>query len=121
MNKDTTKTVEIINNTPYIECNIHVNANVLTLDDTLNLSEKETYIILEEYARQYLEKNISNYLYKTSKEFKSDIAGFGNIIISKYPTWKDWINSDWLNNYENSFFKVNVDINVTNGYLFTKL
>lgn len=120
MSKDTTKSVELINNTPYIECDVHLTANVLTLDDTIDLSKKEAYLMLAEYANLYLEECISEYLYKTAKEFKSDITGFGNYAIVKYSTWEDWIDSDWLNNYQNSFFNVNVDVTIASGYLFTK-
>ena len=60
-------------------------------------------------------------LYKTAKDFKSDIAGFGRYALPKYSTWNDWTSSDWLNNYQNAFFKVNVETEIQGGYLFTKI
>ena len=69
----------------------------------------------------YLSSNISSYLYKTSKTYKSDIANFGKYALPKYLTWEEWEQSDWLSNYSNSFFTVNVHTNVLSSYLFTKM
>ena len=118
--KDTKNTVKIINDYPYITCNVSVNGYVLTLEDTLNLSDNETLNTLNLAVSSYLEYCISSYLYKTSKDFCSDIDDFGINILSNYLTIKDWENADWLNNYENSFFKVNVNSNIVSGYLFNE-
>lgn len=42
---------------------------------------------------------------------------FGKHVISNFLTLDEWNNYDWLNNYQNSFFNVNVEVNVTSGYL----
>lgn len=118
--KDTKISINFLNNTPYIECTYNVVGSVLTLDNTLDLTNDEVIKNLEEYASSYLQKNISEYLYKTSKEFKSDIANFGSYVIGNYLTWDEWISADWLNNYQNSFFNIDVNVNVRSSYLFTK-
>ena len=120
LGKNTKKYVYFVNGTPYIKCDFYVVGNVLTLDNTLDLTNNEVIKTLEEYASSYLQQNISEYLYKTSKEFKSDIANFGSIVLPRYLTWDKWIASDWLNNYQNAFFDVNVKVNIRSGYLFTK-
>ncbi len=120
LGKNTKKYVYFVNGTPYIKCDFYVVGNVLTLDNTLDLTNNEVIKTLEEYASSYLQQNISEYLYKTSKEFKSDIANFGSIVLPRYLTWEKWIASDWLNNYQNAFFDVNVKVNIRSGYLFTK-
>lgn len=56
-----------------------------------------------------------------SKEYKTDIDNFGKYVIKNYPTWNDWIESDWLSNYQNAFFTVHVETNVANGQLYTKI
>ena len=113
--------VKLINNTPFIECNIDLKANILSLQEDVNYSDLDTLSRIEDYANSYLEYNILSYLYKTSKEFGSDIDNFGEFVIGNYLTWDDWIESDWLENYKNSFFKVKVNTNIENGGLFTKL
>ncbi len=112
--KDSEISVELVNGTPYIECNIYVTGNITSLDENLDYSEEENIKIIEEYTNSYLEQNISSYLYKTAKEYKSDIANFGRYVISNYLTWDDWTESDWLYNYQNSFFSINVSSNIRN-------
>ena len=113
--------VELINGTPYIECNISLDANILSLDENLDYSDKNTLNTIEEYANSHLEKSMLAYLYKTSKEFKSDIDNFGTHVTKNYLTWDEWIESDWLYNYQNSFFKVNVDTKIQSGELYSKI
>lgn len=113
--------VKLVNGTPYIECDISLTANILSLDEDLNYSDKNTLNIIEQYTNSYLEKCLSSYLYKTSKEYKSDIANFGKHVLNNYLTWNDWIESDWLYNYENAFFTVNVDTTIESGQLYTKM
>lgn len=121
LSKNTKNNVKIINGYPYITSQIYITGNILTLDDTIDLSNDETLEKLGNYINTYLEENISSYLYKTSKEFKSDIDNFGKYVVHNYLTWNDWINSDWLNNYQNTFFDVNVNSTVQSGYLFSTI
>ena len=113
--------VELINGTPYIDCNVSLDANILSLDENLDYSDEKTLNTIKEYASSYLEQSISSYLYKTSKEFHSDIGNFGCYISKNYLTWDEWIESDWLYNYQNSYFTVNVDIGIQGGELYSKI
>lgn len=121
LSKPTKNTIKLVNGFPYITCKIYISSNIYTLDSSLDLSDKETLIEIETALNSYLEKSIAEYLYKTSKELKSDIAGFGENLLSSYATWEEWVESDWLNNYSNSFFDITVSSNIKNGYLFTKI
>ena len=112
--------VKLINGTPYIECNIFLSADILSLDANTNYSTKESLNNISNSANSYLEKTITEYLYKMAKEYHADIDNFGKYVIKNYLTWNDWIKSDWLSNYKNSFFSVTVDVNVVNGQLYTK-
>ena len=120
-NSKTKHSVELINGSPFITCDIDLAANVTSMDYNIDLTQDKNLIIIENYLKSYITNTITQYLYKTSKELKSDIAGFGKYVIPNYLTWKNWINSDWLNNYQNSFFKVNAKVNVESGYLFTSI
>lgn len=121
LSKSTKNSLKFINGTPYITCKVFVSANSLSIEKGLDLGNNETLEILNQYLSSYLRNNISAYLYKTSKDFNSDIAEFGKYALKNYPTWDDWVTSDWLNNYENAFFNVDVESNVQSGYLFTEL
>lgn len=120
LEKKTNREVKIINGYPYITCNISIAGYVLSMSDTLDLSSDETLSIINESVSSYLEYYIESYLYKTSKDFGSDIDNFGSHALTKYLTLKEWNASDWLDNYKNTFFDVNVDSNIISGYLFNK-
>ena len=62
----------------------------------------------------------SNYLYKTAKDFKSDISGFGKSVLSKFATSQELERYNWAENFQHSFFTVNCDINVKSGFLLTE-
>ena len=113
--------VDLINGTPYINCNITLSADLLSLDKNTNYSTTEAVDMISSYASSYLEQSINEYLYKVSKEYHSDIDNFGKYVIKNYSTWDDWLESDWLSNFENAFFYVNVNVNVVNGQLYTKI
>ena len=92
---------------------------MLSLTNSLDLTDKETLDMLNSSINTYLEKNISSYLYKTSKEFKSDIDLFGRYAVKYFGTWDKWLEYNWLDNYQNSFFDVNVDLDVVSSYLIS--
>ena len=121
LNKKPKISVKLISNTPYIECNIDLKATIISLQNGVDYSSSETLGIIENNTNSYLENNILTYLYKTSKEFHSDIDNFGKYVIGNYLTWDEWIESDWLENYQNSFFKVKVSTNIENGGLYVKI
>lgn len=120
LNKDTKNIVSFINNFPFIECDVYIIGNVLSMDPSIELNNSEYIETMNSYIATYLEKILNSFLYKTAKDFKSDIVGFGKYVLPQYLTWEDWIDSDWLNNYENSFFKINVNSEIQGGYLFTE-
>lgn len=121
LNKNTNNTVTLVNGFPYIECNVYITGNVLSIDPSIDLNDTSHVETINSYVSKYLEDIISSYLYKTAKILKADISNFGKYVLPNYSTWDKWIESDWLNNYQNSFFKVNVVSNVQGGYLFTDI
>lgn len=109
--------VEIKNGTPFITCKISLSARVLSSTKTSNYLSKENSLALEYATNSYLNANITDFLYKTSKELKSDFIGFGRNAVRSFKTMDDWKNYDWLNKYQNSEFNVNVNTTVKSSYL----
>ncbi len=72
---------------------------------------------LEQAVTKYIENKVYLYLYKVSKDFNSDIDGFGKYAVRHFATWDSWENYDWLNNFNNSFFNIEVKTNVKSGYI----
>ena len=117
LKKPTKIDVQILNGSPYVKCNIYINARILTMTKDSDYLNSKNLSEIEEYANSYIESQVYNYFYKTSKEYKSDILGLGKYVVDDFLTWDEWINYDWLNQYENAFFDVNVQTDVKSGYL----
>ncbi len=114
-------TVKMVNLTPYIDIDLSFNAYIASADNASEHSSPESLELIGKYASKYLKEQISAFSYKTSKDFKCDIVGFGKYAIINYLTSEDWKNSDWLSNYQNSVFNINVSVNVNSGELFSKM
>jgi len=119
-NKKTKNSIRFLNGLPYITSKIYVSANILSSDDNIDYQNKDNLKLIEDNLKTYLTSKIYEYLYKTAKVYKSDINGFGKLAKRHYLTLKDWQNSDWLSNYQNAFFNVDVSVNVQSSYLFNK-
>ena len=115
--KKTKNKVHFVNGSPYLESNIKLKAKILSLNKHTNEFKEDDLKLIENYASSYIQDKIEKYLYKTSKDYKSDIALFGRYAVSHFTTWDKWTKYNWLDNYENAFFDVNVNVNVISSYL----
>lgn len=112
--------VEFLDSKPVINVELFLDAHGLTLNDSIDYTSMSDVEELEKSANQYLERKISDFLYKTSKEYNSDIVGFGKYVLSKYITWDEWEKSNWSENYKNASFNVDVNLIVISGAEFDK-
>ena len=109
------KDINIVNSTPYISISPNFEANILTSNKhTPDLTQSQIETI-EEYAMSFLNSKISEYLYKTSKQFKSDIDEFGQYASKYFLYTKDWENFDWNSAYENAFFNIDSKIRIVSS------
>lgn len=114
-------TVSLINASAYIKTDVKLSIRIVSIDTGRDYLRSENIKKLENTVNLYFKHLISDYLYKTAKEFNSDIDGFGNQAVKYFLTKQDWDNYNWLDNYENSFFEVNVDSKVKSGYSFISI
>lgn len=112
--------VSLINSSPLINVETSLVAYGLSLDENTSYSSEEALSLIQKYAEKYISDKISTYLYKTAKEYNSDICGFGKYAVTNYVTLNEWYDSNWLEKYKNSFFNVNVNVIVKSGNTFTK-
>lgn len=110
--------VKFVNGFPYVDINVKLNVRVLTIDQDCDYSDKKVVQDLENEVNEYFEKIILDYLYKTSKEFNSDIDGFGKYAVKYFSTTEEWNNYKWLDNYKNCFFNIEVNSKIKSGYSF---
>ncbi len=109
--------LDLVNGSPYIRVKCSFDARILSIDSNSNYLDEKDLKKLSDYANSYLEESISNYLYKISKEYNADIDSFGKYAVSKFLYWQDWENYNWLDNFRNSFFSVDVNCNVKSGLI----
>lgn len=117
LNKKSKSKVTILNDSPFIEVSVHLNAKIYSIDNSSNYFSKENLGKIQETASGYVSNYLYKYLYKTSKDFNTDINNFYGVAIKKYRTWQDWENLNWNSIYRNSFFKVNVNLDLDSSYM----
>lgn len=113
----TKNSVTLTDNGPYITSKIRLEARLLSMDENSEYLDAKKIEELEKYANSYMQSQVSQYLYKISKEYNSDIDGFGKYATKNFLTWNDWVNYKWLDNFKNSFFDVEIDTKIKSGYI----
>lgn len=98
--------VDTSNENPNINIRFNLTAKVLTPLDDIYLPYDEKIEKLNSSLKDYLSKLLYSYLYKTSREYKSDINGFYRYAKHEFTTISDYNNYDWKSKYENAEFKI---------------
>ena len=112
--------LDIINDAPYIKIDANYTARIYSMKPDAKYLKEDVLQNISNSCNSFLESTFSNYLYKTSKEYKSDINGFGKYALSKFWTTHEFDKYNWNDNYENCFFDVKVNTNVESSILLTE-
>lgn len=112
--------VDLINHTPYITIDISIKGSINSSGEAFDYTLPENIALVEKAANKYLETLIKEYLYTISKEYNSDVVGFGGILASKFLTNDEYDKIEWNDVFKDSFFKVDVDTHITSSHLFNK-
>ncbi len=112
--------VDIVNGSPYIRFEAKFTGRVYSMKDNAHYLDDAMLEAISNAANQYLEEALTQYLYRTSMEFKSDISGFGKYALSSFLTAQDFEEYDWQNSYVNSTFKVTIDTEIQSGFLINE-
>ena len=118
--KKSTIKVDIVNGTPLIKLDLDIEGELLSMQSNVDILDKATVKNIENYINRYMKYSLLNYLYKTCKEYKTDIDGFGKYAVKYFSNWQDWENYNWLEQYSSSFFDVNVNFNLRSSQLILK-
>ncbi len=113
-------TVDTSTASAYIKIKIDLTGQIYSMSENSNYLNPAILDNLSNTCNKYVEANISNYLYKTSKEFHSDINGLGNHALKNFFTTKDFDTYNWLDNYKDAFFDVEVNTSVKSSMLLTE-
>lgn len=117
--KKTNIDAKLINGSPFATIEVFLNSRLLSVDKNSGDFDADEIKELESLINSYLANAILNYLYKTSKEFESDIDGIGQSLLTKFKNSKEWNNYNWPQNYKNTFFKVHVNTNIKSSFLLS--
>ena len=112
--------VDINDNIPHISIELKIDADILTLDENIDYEQENVLETFSNATKQYLEKEIYDYLNKVSKEYSTDIDNFGNKALAYFATSSEWKDFDWSEKFKNAEFDVNVDVTVISSLLITK-
>lgn len=112
--------VNIVNNTPYISIDLKFKGRIYSMKENSKYLDSSVLNTLSQEVNNYMQNILTQYLYKTSVEFKSDINGIGNYCLQNFLTIQEFEKFDWKNNYGNSAFNVSVDSEIESGFLITE-
>lgn len=118
--KNCTPSIEIINGTPFISIDFFTGASIKTSGKNFDYTSTENIKLVEEQTKKYLENLISNYLYKLSKDYDSDIFNFQSMYSKKCLTNQELEKIHFDEVYKDSFFDINVDVEISSTHLFNK-
>ncbi len=105
---------------PYVKLKIKLTGKIHSMSTNSDYLSSETLKEISNSCNSYLEYTFKNYLYKTSKEFKSDITNLGKYALKNFLTWDDYEEYNWLDNYQNAYFDVEVDTSIESSMLITE-
>lgn len=112
--------IDTSNGSPYISIDIYLFAKILTIDNDTDYQENNLLDIVADSTNNYLSARISEYLYKTSTEFRACINDFDTIAMKNFLTTSDWSNYDWVSSYPNAVFNVRVHTKANSTMLLTE-
>ena len=112
--------IDTTNQSPYIKIKLEFSGRIYSMTENSKYLSSEVLDSISNSCNSYLESVFADYLYKTSKDLKSDINGFGKYTLKNFITTKQYEDYNWLENYKNSFFDVEVNTSVKSGMLITE-
>ncbi len=120
ISRKTEKKVNIIGDKPELCAKVILEADILSIQSGINYESKDNLKKLENSTEEFLKKGMLRYLEKNCKQFGTDTNGFGLKMKSKFLTWKEWEEYDWLTKYKESTFDVKVDVKIRRPGLILK-
>ena len=112
--------ISFVNGSPYIKIKLEFSGKIYSMKKGSEYLNTDVLNSISNSCNSYLESQFSNYLYKTSTVFESDINGFDLYSLSKFNTSTEFNSYDWLNNYKNSTFSIDINTIMDSGFLLTQ-
>ncbi len=117
--KDTKIEVSLVNGSPYIKINCQFSGQIHSMEKNADYLDDTALIGLSTSCKRYLEYVFTEYMYRTSKEFKSDINSVGKYATKLFLTTEQFDDYNWANAYPDSFFEVDTSVNIKSASLLS--
>lgn len=112
--------VSLINGSPYIDITYNFSGRIYSIDNNSNYLNSNILDSISASCNIYLKNIFLSYLYKTSKDFKSDINDIGSHALKLFFTNSEFKDFDWNSTYKDSFFNVSVNTNIKSASLLNE-
>ena len=112
--------VDTSSSSPYVKISCKFTAQIYSMSENSNYLSSEVLNSISDSCNNYLESMFLDYLYKSSKDLKSDINGFGIFASKNFLTTTDFEKYKWRASYKDAFFDVNIDTSVKSGMLISE-
>lgn len=104
--------VDISGNKPVLHSKVRLEADIIAIHSGFNYEIPQNTPILEAAAENMIKKEMLGFMNKITKEYNSDICGFGKEAKKKFLTYKDWDDYNWLSRYKDAEFTIDVDLKI---------
>jgi len=104
--------VEIVDGKPVIHVTLNLEGDLVSVQSGIDYESGERSLLLESAMESYVKKEVSGYLDKTIREFKSDICGFGAQARGLFLTWAEWEAYQWNKRYKDATYTVNANFKI---------
>lgn len=111
--------VSLPNGSPFVSLKLNFSGRIYSMEDGSDYLNTDMLNLISDSCNSYLQSIITDYLYKTSKDFKSDINGFGITARKNFLTLNDFNSYNWNEKYKDTFFEVKVDSSIKSSSLLT--
>lgn len=114
---EATINIDLYDDHPKINIQMNLSADVLNILNLENISYDDALNITNQELKKYLIQQFNDYLYKTSKEYDSDINCFFKIARKKFLTIDDLNNYNWSEKYKNAEFNIEFNDDIVSNIL----
>lgn len=109
--------IDISKENPVLTIKFNLTAKALTGQNSLDFSRKEALDTVNNALKEFMTSKMKDYLYKTSREYGSDINGFYRLVKQKFLTIPEYENYNWEEKYKQADFNIEIDSNVISSFL----
>lgn len=110
--------IDISGNVPVISIKLFLEADLRTVTENY-LIERELDGFEQEVENE-VKAAVSKFLYKTSREYKSDIVGFGSYAKRKFKNYSDFEAYNWQEKYKSAEFEAEVEFRMKRSGLIDR-